>query len=523
MKSGAEKVELLAGMELALAVEPERLVEAGQHVAMALAQRIVRGGEAHHPAHAARLRLPHAQQPDELRHQEVVGVVVVELQVDVGLVRPYAAARQRLLAGVVHVVDDRAVELLRHRPLEHRRQDPVERLGLVERQLLDRQALQQREADAVGQDGTHFFHRGAAGGQLEAVGAQREQRHRLAAQALHGVHQFGLRRGREDDAIVGIADVVARPGLAAGDGAVDDGGVFHAGNNAAKSAAMPRCRRAGLTDSGGAPMLAAMRLSRRRAAAALLSVIVAPTVAVRQWRGRRPIPPVRSASSCRTGPGGITDIVARIAARRLSERLGQPVVIDNKAGASGIIGTEFVARCRPDGYTLLMVYPSHPVNPALKQQLPYDTIRDFVGFTSSPPCRWCCSCRRRWRRARVQELIALSKRERLPTPRSAAAAWRIWGPSFRQGRHRDEAVPYERVGGQQALMSGEVSMFSDTPITARSAVQGQGCARSASHASARRCCPTCRPSMRRRCRATRCWAGTASWRPPRRRSRSCRS
>ena len=73
MKSGAEKVDFLAGVELALAVEPERLVEPGQHVAMALAQRVVRGGEAHHPAHAARLRLPHAEQPDELRHQEVVG------------------------------------------------------------------------------------------------------------------------------------------------------------------------------------------------------------------------------------------------------------------------------------------------------------------------------------------------------------------------------------------------------------------------------------------------------------------
>ena len=132
-----------------------------------------------------------------------------------------------------------------------------------------------------------------------------------------------------------------------------------------------------MTASGGAPTLAAMSLSRRRAAAALLSVIAVPTLARAQAYPSRPIRIVVP-----TGPGGITDIVARIVGQRLSERLGQPVVIDNKAGASGIIGTEVVARAAPDGYTLLMVYPSHPVNPALKQQLPYDTIRDFVGVTT---------------------------------------------------------------------------------------------------------------------------------------------
>ena len=102
-----------------------------------------------------------------------------------------------------------------------------------------------------------------------------------------------------------------------------------------------------MTDSGGAPTLAAMRLSRRHAAAALLSVIVAPTVAAPRVARAQAYPsrPIRIVVP--TGPGGITDIVARIAGQRLSERLGQPVVIDNKAGASGIIGTEVVARAAP--------------------------------------------------------------------------------------------------------------------------------------------------------------------------------
>src|SRR4051794_7361979 len=62
-----------------------------------------------------------------------------------------------------------------------------------------------------------------------------------------------------------------------------------------------------------------------------------------------------------TGAGGITDILARVVGERLAERLGQPVVIDNRTGAGGIIGSEQVARAAPDGYTLLMVFPSHPV------------------------------------------------------------------------------------------------------------------------------------------------------------------
>ena len=65
------------------------------------------------------------------------------------------------------------------------------------------------------------------------------------------------------------------------------------------------------------------------------------------------------------GAGGITDILARVIAARLGERLGQRVVVDNRPGANGVIGTQIVAAATPDGYTLLMVYPAHPVNPSL--------------------------------------------------------------------------------------------------------------------------------------------------------------
>ena len=78
------------------------------------------------------------------------------------------------------------------------------------------------------------------------------------------------------------------------------------------------------------------------------------------------------------GAGGVTDIVARTLAERMRSGLRQQVVVDNRPGAGGIIGSEIVAKATPDGYTLLMVFPSHPVNPSLNAKMPYDTMRDFA-------------------------------------------------------------------------------------------------------------------------------------------------
>ena len=82
-----------------------------------------------------------------------------------------------------------------------------------------------------------------------------------------------------------------------------------------------------------------------------------------------------------TGAGGNTDTFARVVADRLKNSLGQPVVVDNRTGASGIVGTDIVAKSAPDGYTLLMAFPSHPVNPSLHAGLPYDTLKDFAPVT----------------------------------------------------------------------------------------------------------------------------------------------
>jgi tripartite-type tricarboxylate transporter receptor subunit TctC len=79
--------------------------------------------------------------------------------------------------------------------------------------------------------------------------------------------------------------------------------------------------------------------------------------------------------------GGGTDIVGRILGQKLHESLGQPIVIDNRGGAGGTIGTALAAKSAPDGYTLLLVPTSHVINPSIYAKLPYDTERDFAPIT----------------------------------------------------------------------------------------------------------------------------------------------
>ncbi|HTD90776.1 MAG TPA: tripartite tricarboxylate transporter substrate binding protein [Burkholderiales bacterium] len=89
-----------------------------------------------------------------------------------------------------------------------------------------------------------------------------------------------------------------------------------------------------------------------------------------------PAHPVRLIVGSSAGGGG--DGVARVVAAKLSPVLSQQIVVDNRPGAAGNIGTELVARAAPDGYTLLFAYPGHVINPVLFKKLPFDPTRDFA-------------------------------------------------------------------------------------------------------------------------------------------------
>jgi len=91
-------------------------------------------------------------------------------------------------------------------------------------------------------------------------------------------------------------------------------------------------------------------------------------------------------------PGGNTDIIARIVAPRMSESLGQQLIIDNRGGAGSTIGTELAARAPADGYTILMVSAAHTINPAMVKKLPYDSVKDFtpVSVVADVPTVFVC-------------------------------------------------------------------------------------------------------------------------------------
>ena len=108
----------------------------------------------------------------------------------------------------------------------------------------------------------------------------------------------------------------------------------------------------------------------------IVGCALAASVASAQSYPERPVRLVVPAA-----PGGAIDIVGRIVGQKLSEVLGQNVVIDNRAGANNIIGTELAARAAPNGYTLLITAGAHTINPAVYRKLPYDALRDFTPVT----------------------------------------------------------------------------------------------------------------------------------------------
>ena len=110
-----------------------------------------------------------------------------------------------------------------------------------------------------------------------------------------------------------------------------------------------------------------------------------------------------------SGAGGITDILGRVIAAKLTDSLGQQVIVDNRPGASGIVGSQIVAKAAPDGHTLLMVFPSHPVNPALYPDIPYDTARAFAPITLVSAVAPVLVVGSQFPARSMKELIALAK------------------------------------------------------------------------------------------------------------------
>lgn len=116
-----------------------------------------------------------------------------------------------------------------------------------------------------------------------------------------------------------------------------------------------------------------IRIAFRAAGAALVLCALAPLAAVAQTWPTKPVKFVVPYP-----PGGSTDPMARLIAAKLTDSLGQPFVVENRSGASGTIGTAFVAKSPADGYTFIFVFDYHAVNPFVIPNLPFDTAKDLA-------------------------------------------------------------------------------------------------------------------------------------------------
>lgn len=176
-------------------------------------------------------------------------------------------------------------------------------------------------------------------------------------------------------------------------------------------------------------------------------------------------------------PGGAIDLAARLIGQKLTEAWGQPVTIDNKTGATGIIGTDMVARAAPDGHTLALVASSHAINPSMVKKLPFDTLKSFepVAQTHVVPLMLVVANSLPVRT--VGELIAYGKAN--PGKLSFASSGSGGAPHFSGELFRSMAgldivhVPYKgSTLAHPDLISGRTSLMFDTVAAVRPQVKG---------------------------------------------------
>lgn len=166
--------------------------------------------------------------------------------------------------------------------------------------------------------------------------------------------------------------------------------------------------------------------------------------------------------------GGITDLGARLLAQKLTESLGQPVVVENKPGANGFIGTELVARAAPDGYTLLVMGPStHAVAPALYRKLPFDALKDFESISQITLAPTIAVAPPTSRFKSLAELVAAAKAEpgRLNyATYGAAGSSQLAATLFMQAAGIEmTAIPYKGASPAiTGLMRGDTELFFDS-------------------------------------------------------------
>ena len=176
-------------------------------------------------------------------------------------------------------------------------------------------------------------------------------------------------------------------------------------------------------------------------------------------------------------PGGTNDILARIIGHKLGEQLGQSVVVDNRAGANGIIGTEVVAKAPADGYTLLLQSVVHAINPGLYKKLPYDPVADFTPVVLLAAGQLVLVVHPSLPVASVKELITLAKSR--PRALNYASTGSGGSPHLAMELFKTMArvelvhIPYKGTGPAMTdLVSGQVPVMFPPLLPSLPHIQG---------------------------------------------------
>jgi len=168
--------------------------------------------------------------------------------------------------------------------------------------------------------------------------------------------------------------------------------------------------------------------------------------------------------------GGSTDVLARMIGKNLTDAWGQQVVVDNRAGANGVIAAELIARSNPDGHSLLMIAIGHAINPSLNKKLPYDTDKDFQPISLTAILPLLLAVHPSVKANNVQELIALAKSSPKPL---AYASGGIGSSQHLAGelintmaKIKMTHVPYKGGGpGLIDLIAGQVNVMASTILS----------------------------------------------------------
>ncbi|MCK9512480.1 MAG: tripartite tricarboxylate transporter substrate binding protein [Pigmentiphaga sp.] len=176
-------------------------------------------------------------------------------------------------------------------------------------------------------------------------------------------------------------------------------------------------------------------------------------------------------------PGGAVDILARLLSVNLEKELGQTVIIDYKPGAGTVVGTDYVARAKPDGYTLGMVVTSHVINPSLRPNMPYDTEKDLTGVSLLASSQIVITASPKLGVTTLQEVIDMARKDpqaiTYASPGSGSSM-HLSGELLKNMTGIEMLhVPFKGSGpAYPEVMSGRVSLLIDPLFSSMPHIQG---------------------------------------------------